>query len=199
MPTVRPTIQVSPPSPECPATPKVSDFQELLLEETDERYILYPIRYASIWDFYKLAQASVWTAEEVDLSHDMVHWETLSNPERHFITNVLAFFAASDGIVNENLLSRFAHEVKIPEARCFYGVQIMIENVHTEMYSLLLQTYVKDPEQRDQLFHAIAQPWRLESLMKDCLSTAVGWLLSVGGGFSGGGGWVGGWVGAYRG
>ncbi len=104
---------------------------------------------------YKKAEASFWTAEEVDLSKDLAHWDRLNNDERFFISRVLAFFAASDGIVNENLVVRFSKEVQIPEARCFYGFQIMIENIHSEMYSLLIDAYIKDPTERDFLFRAI--------------------------------------------
>lgn len=105
---------------------------------------------------YKKAEASFWTAEEVDLSKDMTHWEDrLNADERFFISRVLAFFAASDGIVNENLVVRFSKEVQIPEARCFYGFQIMIENIHSEMYSLLIDSYIKDPIERDFLFRAV--------------------------------------------
>jgi ribonucleoside-diphosphate reductase subunit M2 len=105
---------------------------------------------------YKKAEASFWTVEEVDLSKDMNDWEyKLNNEERHFISHVLAFFAASDGIVNENLVERFSNEVQIPEARCFYGFQIMIENIHSEMYSLLIDTYIKETSQREYLFDAI--------------------------------------------
>src|SRR3989344_884424 len=104
---------------------------------------------------YKKAEASFWTAEEVDLSSDMKHWESLNNDERHFIKHVLAFFAASDGIVAENLAGRFMKEVQVPEARCFYGFQIAIENIHSEMYSLLIDTYVKDSVEKDRLFRAI--------------------------------------------
>jgi ribonucleoside-diphosphate reductase subunit M2 len=104
---------------------------------------------------YKKAEASFWTAEEVDLSKDLSDWETLTDDERYFISRVLAFFAASDGIVNENLVERFSQEVQIPEARCFYGFQIMIENIHSEMYSLLIDTYIREPEEREFLFSAI--------------------------------------------
>lgn len=104
---------------------------------------------------YKKAEASFWTAEEVDLSKDVNDWEKLNNDERYFISRVLAFFAASDGIVNENLVERFSQEVSIPEARCFYGFQIMIENIHSEMYSLLIDTYIKEPSERDFLFDAV--------------------------------------------
>lgn len=105
---------------------------------------------------YKKAEASFWTAEEVDLSKDMSDWESkLNNDERHFISHVLAFFAASDGIVNENLVARFSQEVQVAEARCFYGFQIAIENIHSEMYSLLIDTYIKDRTERDRLFRAV--------------------------------------------
>lgn len=129
---------------------------EPILEANPNRFVLFPIRYHDIWQFYKKAEASFWTAEEVDLSKDMKHWdEKLTNDERFFISRVLAFFAASDGIVNENLVTRFAQEVQVPEARCFYGFQIMIENIHAEMYSLLIDTYIRDPIERDFLFNAI--------------------------------------------
>nr|KAG5701577.1 hypothetical protein BaRGS_024827 [Batillaria attramentaria] len=104
---------------------------------------------------YKKAEASFWTAEEVDLSKDLTHWEQLKPEERHFISHVLAFFAASDGIVNENLVERFSKEVQVTEARCFYGFQIAMENIHSEMYSLLIDTYIKDSKEREYLFNAI--------------------------------------------
>merc|ERR1712165_691722 len=104
---------------------------------------------------YKKAEASFWTTSEVDLSKDLQHWESLKDDERFFISNVLAFFAASDGIVNENLVEKFMQEVQVPEARCFYGFQIAIENIHSEMYSLLIDTYIKDPAEKDNLFNAI--------------------------------------------
>lgn len=109
-----------------------------------------------IWQMYKRAQASFWTVEEIDLSHDLPDWNgRLTNSERHFLSYVLAFFAASDGIVNENLVERFSNEVQAAEARCFYGFQIMIENVHSETYSLLIDTYIRDPDERTFLFDAI--------------------------------------------
>ncbi|KAF9042362.1 ribonucleotide reductase small subunit [Panaeolus papilionaceus] len=129
---------------------------EPLLQSQDNRFVLYPITYPDIWKFYKKAQASFWTVEEVDLSHDVADWNKLNDYERHFISHVLAFFAASDGIVNENLLTRFTQEVQIPEARCFYAFQAMIENVHSEMYALLLQTYVSDNIERNRLFNAMS-------------------------------------------
>ncbi len=129
--------------------------QELILQPNPDRFILFPIQYDSIWEMYKLAQASNWTAEEVDLGSDSTDWGNLSDGERLFVSHVLAFFAASDGIVNENLASRFMKEVQLPEARCFYGAQIAIENVHAETYALLLDTYIKDPVEKKRLFHAI--------------------------------------------
>jgi ribonucleoside-diphosphate reductase subunit M2 len=109
-----------------------------------------------IWQMYKTAEACFWTTEEIDLSKDLMDWTTrLNDNERYFVSHVLAFFAASDGIVNENLVQRFSNEVQVAEARCFYGFQIMIENVHAETYSLLIDTYIKDPEQRQYLFDAI--------------------------------------------
>ncbi|KAI0796570.1 ribonucleoside-diphosphate reductase subunit M2 [Abortiporus biennis] len=130
--------------------------QEPLLKRTKSRFVLYPIQYNEIWQMYKQAQASFWTVEELDLSHDLPDWNNrLNEDERHFVSHVLAFFAASDGIVNENLVERFSNEVQVPEARSFYGFQIMMENIHAETYSLLIDTYIKDPETRNYLFNAI--------------------------------------------
>ncbi|XP_066530815.1 ribonucleoside-diphosphate reductase subunit M2 B isoform X1 [Hoplias malabaricus] len=128
---------------------------EPLLRENKRRFVIFPIQYPDIWRLYKQAQASFWTVEEVDLSKDLAHWEKLKPEERHFISHVLAFFAASDGIVNENLVQRFSQEVQLPEARSFYGFQILIENVHSEMYSMLINTYIQDLRERDYLFNAI--------------------------------------------
>lgn len=129
---------------------------EPILQENKDRFVLFPIRHIAIWEMYKKAEASFWTAEEIDLSPDLIDWDNkLNEEERYFIKNVLAFFAASDGIVNENLAANFMHEVQYPEARCFYGFQIMIENIHSEAYSLLIDTYIKDPAEKDYLFHAI--------------------------------------------
>jgi ribonucleoside-diphosphate reductase subunit M2 len=134
----------------------IDNEEEPLLRENPNRFVLFPIKYHDIWHMYKKAEASFWTSEEVDLSRDIVHWENrLNADERFFISRVLAFFAASDGIVNENLVSRFSKEVQIPEARCFYGFQIMIENIHSETYSLLIDTYIKDSVEREFLFSAI--------------------------------------------
>ncbi|EIW82404.1 ribonucleotide reductase small subunit [Coniophora puteana RWD-64-598 SS2] len=130
--------------------------EEPLLKESKRRFVLFPIQYHEIWQMYKKAEASFWTAEEMDLSKDLHDWNNrLNNNERHFISHVLAFFAASDGIVNENLVERFSNEVQAAEARCFYGFQIMMENIHSETYSLLIDTYIKDPAQREYLFDAV--------------------------------------------
>lgn len=128
---------------------------ELLLKENKDRFVILPIKYPAIWEMYKKCEASFWTAEEIDLSDDLKHWENLNSGEKHFISHILAFFAASDGIVNENLAVNFMSEVQLPEARCFYGFQIMMENIHSETYALLIDTYVKDPAEKDRLFHAI--------------------------------------------
>ncbi|MDQ3049654.1 MAG: ribonucleoside-diphosphate reductase small subunit [Bacteroidota bacterium] len=128
---------------------------EVLLQENKERFVLLPIKYPEIWKMYKSHEASFWTAEEIDLSPDLKDWERISSDEQHFIKHVLAFFAASDGIVNENLAVNFMKEVQLPEARCFYGFQIMIENIHSETYSLLIDTYIKDPVEKTRLFNAI--------------------------------------------
>jgi ribonucleoside-diphosphate reductase beta chain len=126
-----------------------------ILKPNDDRFVLFPIEYPQVWDMYKKHMAVFWTAEEIDLAADMTDWEKLNDQERHFISHVLAFFAASDGIVNENLALRFYNDVQIAEARCFYGFQIAMENIHSETYSLLIDTYVKDPKEKDRLFNAI--------------------------------------------
>lgn len=128
---------------------------EPILQDNPMRFVLYPIQYPEIWNMYKKAVACFWSTEECDLAPDKVDWERLTPDEKHFITHVLAFFAASDGIVNENLAIRFHNEVQIPEARCFYGFQIAIENIHAETYSLLIDTYVTDPKEKDHLLRAI--------------------------------------------
>ncbi|KAL6533486.1 hypothetical protein OROMI_027598 [Orobanche minor] len=129
--------------------------EEPILTPNQDRFCMFPIQYPQIWEMYKKAEASFWTAEEVDLSEDLRHWETLTPDEKHFIKHVLAFFAASDGIVLENLAGRFMKEVQISEARAFYGFQIAIENIHSEMYSLLLESYIKDSAEKEMLFRAI--------------------------------------------
>ncbi|KAI3343452.1 ribonucleoside-diphosphate reductase small subunit [Ustulina deusta] len=135
---------------------KAEEADEPLLQENPQRFVLFPIKYHEIWQMYKKAEASFWTAEEIDLSKDLHDWNNrINEDEKYFISHILAFFAASDGIVNENLVERFSGEVQIPEARCFYGFQIMMENIHSETYSLLIDTYIKEPAQRTHLFNAI--------------------------------------------
>lgn len=129
--------------------------QEPLLKENPHRFVLFPIEDDDIWQMYKKAEASFWTAEEIDLAEDLKDWESLSNNERHFVSHVLAFFAASDGIVNENLAANFVTEIQSAEARCFYGFQIAVENIHSETYSLLIDTYIKNFQEKDRLLHAI--------------------------------------------
>jgi ribonucleoside-diphosphate reductase beta chain len=129
---------------------------EPILQENTSRFVLFPIKHKAIWEMYKKAEASFWTAEEIDLSPDLRDWEyRLNDDERHFIKHVLAFFAASDGIVNENLAINFINEVQYPEARCFYGFQIMIENIHAEAYSLLIDTYIRNDAEKNNLFNAL--------------------------------------------
>merc|ERR1712187_131682 len=128
---------------------------EVLLVENPRRWVMFRIRYPEIWEMYKKHEASFWTAEEIDLSQDGKDWESLSADEQHFITHVLAFFAASDGIVLENLAGMFSTEVQIPEARAFYGFQIAMENIHSETYSLLIEQYIKEPAEKDKVFDAI--------------------------------------------
>jgi ribonucleoside-diphosphate reductase beta chain len=142
---------------------------EPLLQENPNRFVLFPIQNDDIWRMYKQAEASFWTAEEIDLSPDLKDWETLNEGEKHFISHVLAFFAASDGIVNENLAVNFMSEVQLPEAKCFYGFQIMMENIHSETYSLLIDTYIKDNKEKDRLFNA------LETV--PCVTTKGQWAL----------------------
>jgi ribonucleoside-diphosphate reductase beta chain len=143
---------------------------EPILQDNKDRFVLFPIKHHDMWKMYKDAEASFWTAEEIDLSPDLSDWNNkLSEDEKHFVKHVLAFFAASDGIVNENLAVNFMQEVQYPEARCFYGYQIMIENIHSETYSLLIDTYIKDPVEKDKMFHAV------ETL--DCVKRKADWAL----------------------
>jgi ribonucleoside-diphosphate reductase beta chain len=128
---------------------------EPILEENKKRFVLFPIQHNDIWQFYKKAEASFWTAEEIDLGQDLIDWKGLNDGERHFISHILAFFAASDGIVNENLAEHFVAEVQYTEAKFFYGFQIAMENIHSETYSLLIDTYIKDAVERDKLLNAI--------------------------------------------
>jgi len=131
--------------------------EEPILESNPNRFVIFPIKHPDIWDFYKRSEASFWTTEEVDLSGDLEQYLALNDGEKYFINNVLAFFAASDGIVNENLAENFVSEVQYPEAKFFYGFQIMMENIHSEMYSLLIDTYVKDPVEQQKYFNAIEE------------------------------------------
>ena len=143
---------------------------EPILEENKNRFVLFPIQHDDIWSFYKKAEASFWTAEEIDLQADLVDWETkLNDDERHFVKHVLAFFAASDGIVNENLAENFLSEVQYTEAKFFYGFQVAIENIHSETYSLLIDTYIKDSAEKSGLFNAI------DTL--DCVRKKADWAL----------------------
>ena len=129
---------------------------EPILQENKNRFVIFPIKHHDIWEFYKSMEASFWTAEEIDLSQDLNDWNNkLSDDERYFIKHILAFFAASDGIVNENLAENFVNEVQYAEAKFFYGFQIMMENIHSETYSLLIDTYVKDEAEKDELFNAL--------------------------------------------
>ena len=144
---------------------------EPILRENKDRFVLFPIKHNDIWAFYKKAEASFWAAEEIDLEADLVDWDNkLNDDERHFVKHVLAFFAASDGIVNENLAENFVAEVQYTEAKFFYGFQIMMENIHSETYSLLIDTYIKDNKEKDKLFNAI------ETL--DCVKKKANWALN---------------------
>lgn len=143
---------------------------EPILESNENRFVLFPIQHDDIWSFYKRAEASFWTAEEIDLSPDLIDWENkLNDNERHFVKHVLAFFAASDGIVNENLAEHFLSEVQYTEAKFFYGFQIAMENVHSETYSLLIDTYIKDTADKNYLFNAIDT--------MDCVRKKADWAL----------------------
>jgi ribonucleotide reductase beta subunit family protein with ferritin-like domain len=148
---------------------------EPLLDASDNsRFTTYPIEYAEIWEFYKKAERSFWTAAEIDLSEDFKHWEKLSDNEKHFVSHVLAFFAAADGIVNENLSSRFMREVQVPEARAFCGFQIAMDNIHSETYSLLIDEYIKNPEEKNKLFNAVDNMPRVQKKA----SWAMRWIES---------------------
>jgi len=146
--------------------------EEKILQDNPGRFVIFPIQYDDIWEYYKTHQAAFWTAEEVDLSGDIRDWEKLTDNERFFIKNVLSFFAASDGIVNENLAENFVKEVQYPEAKFFYGFQLMMENIHSLMYSLLIDTYVSDPKEKDECFNAID---RLPAVQKKA-SWALNWI-----------------------
>jgi len=144
--------------------------EEPILKENTDRFVLFPIVHPAIWHFYKKTETNCWTAGEIDLEADLVDWNTkLTNEERHFIKHVLAFFAASDGIVNENLAENFVREVQYTEAKFFYGFQIMMENIHSETYSLLIDTYIKDTKDKAYLFKAV------DTL--DCVRKKAEWAL----------------------
>jgi ribonucleoside-diphosphate reductase subunit M2 len=138
-------------------------------DHNSTRHVLYPIQHQDVWALYKKAQSAYWTAEELELAKDSDDWDVLSDNERHFIKHVLAFFAASDGIVMENLAARFMTDVKIPEARAFYAFQIAIETVHSEVYALLLDSYVKDSVEKSRLFHAVTE--------MPCIAKKANWAL----------------------
>jgi ribonucleoside-diphosphate reductase beta chain len=134
----------------------MSQVVEPILQENKDRFVIFPIQHHDLWEWYKKSEASMWTAEEIDLHQDITDWTgKLTDDERYFIKHVLAFFAASDGIVNENLAENFVNEVQYSEAKFFYGFQIMMENIHSETYSLLIDTYVKDEKEKAMLFNAI--------------------------------------------
>ena len=148
----------------------MATLHEPILESNNSRFVLFPIQHDDIWSFYKKAEASFWTAEEIDLSADITDWENkLTDNEQHFVKHVLAFFAASDGIVNENLAEHFLSEVQYTEAKFFYGFQITIENIHSETYSLLIDTYIKDTADKKHLFNAIDT--------MDCVKKKADWAL----------------------
>lgn len=136
-------------------TDKKYDNDEILLEKSNSRFVLFPIKYQDIYEEYKKAESSFWTANEIDLSKDIKDWENLNTNEKYFIKNVIGFFAGSDGIIMENLALRFLNEIEIPEVRAFYSYQIFNENVHSETYSLLIDTYIKDNEEKIKIFNSI--------------------------------------------
>ena len=145
---------------------------EKILTENPGRFVIFPIEHNDIWEYYKQHQAAFWTAEEVDLTNDIRDWENLTENEKYFVKNVLSFFAASDGIVNENLAENFYREVQYPEAKFFYGFQLAMENIHSLMYSLLIDTYIGDPKEKDECFNAID---RLPAVQKKA-KWALDWI-----------------------
>ena len=145
---------------------------EKILKENPGRFVIFPIEHNDIWEFYKQHQAAFWTAEEVDLTDDIRDWNKLSENEQYFVKNVLSFFAASDGIVNENLAENFYREVQYPEAKFFYGMQLAMENIHSLMYSLLIDTYINNPKEKDECFNAID---RLPAVQKKA-KWALDWI-----------------------
>jgi ribonucleoside-diphosphate reductase beta chain len=150
-------------------------FIEPILQENKDRFVIFPIKHHDIWEWYKKQEACIWTAEEIDLHTDLNDWNNkLNADEKYFIKHILAFFAASDGIVNENLAENFVSEVQYPEAKFFYGFQLMMENIHSETYSLLIDTYVKDEAEKNQLFHAI----EVFPAIKEKAEWALRWVQS---------------------
>jgi hypothetical protein len=167
-------IEKAPPSRVKPSKHKTAEIEgclaiEPLLRDNPHQFVLFPIPNADIWRMYKKAEASFWTAEEIDLSADLADWNNLSQTERLFISHVLAFFAASDGVVNENLSSNFATKITAPEARCFYSFQIAVKNIHSKTCSLLIDTYIKDPAEKLHLLHAITTV--------PCIQCKANWAL----------------------
>lgn len=150
-------------------------FIEPILKENKDRFVIFPIKHQDIWEWYKKQEACIWTAEEIDLHTDLNDWNNkLNEDEKYFIKHILAFFAASDGIVNENLAENFVSEVQYPEAKFFYGFQLMMENIHSETYSLLIDTYVKDEAEKNELFHAI----EVFPAIKEKAEWALKWIES---------------------
>ena len=148
---------------------------EPILKPNPDRFVIFPIQHHDLWDWYKKQEASIWTAEEIDLHQDVTDWnEKLNDDEKYFIKHILAFFAASDGIVNENLAENFVNEVQYTEAKFFYGFQIMMENIHSEVYSLLIDTYVKDEREKSELFKAI----EVFPAIKEKAEWALKWIES---------------------
>merc|ERR1719251_746044 len=143
-----------------------------LLSDNPQRWVMFPIKYPEVWEMYKKHEASFWTAEEIDLSQDNADWDRLTDAERHFIKHILAFFAASDGIVLENLAAQFSTEIQIPEARAFYGFQMAMENIHSETYSLLIEQYIRDPTEKDLTFNAI----QTMKAVKEKAQWAIQWM-----------------------
>jgi len=146
--------------------------EDPLLKENPRRWVLFPIQYPTLFEMYKKHEASFWTAEEIDLAQDLKDWATLTQDEQHFIKHILAFFAASDGIVLENLSGRFSTEIQVPEARAFYGFQIAMENIHSETYSLLIEQYIRDPVEKEKVFDAI----NTMPAVQEKASWAVQWM-----------------------
>merc|ERR1719271_1875698 len=151
------------------------EMSDPLLMDNPHRWVMFPIQYPEVWEMYKKHEASFWTAEEIDLSQDNKDWDKLTDAEQHFVKHVLAFFAASDGIVLENLASQFSTEVQVPEARAFYGFQMAMENIHSETYSLLIEQYIREPSEKGEIFDAIhtmpavreKAEWAVQWMQKD--------------------------------